>query len=169
MEEIEHGQARFPFWGWRKWTKQTRISQSGSFFVSHFSQNKYGKRIILKTFLTVEPCIVSDPNPPGVSLPQRQVKLVSRMMGNYLLRFGEDSAVSQNPLGFGVDPFTLFYYIRLAKRMFFDTPRTWILYEPMDRDKSLLLAMTSSFITSFFSYPSPLFSVTHQMALSSYL
>ncbi|KAK4706765.1 hypothetical protein R3W88_033674 [Solanum pinnatisectum] len=29
--------------------------------------------------------------------------------------------------------------------MFFDTPRTWILYEPMDRDKSLLLAMTSSF------------------------
>nr|YP_010204410.1 Nad2 [Evolvulus alsinoides]UAV12014.1 Nad2 [Evolvulus alsinoides] len=54
-------------------------------------------------------------------------------------------------------------------RMFFDTPRTWILYEPMDRDKSLLLAMTSSFITSFFPYPSPLFSVTHQMALSSYL
>ena len=66
-------------------------------------------------------------------------------------------------------PFTLFYYIRLAKRMFFDTPRTWILYEPMDRDKSLLLAMTSSFITSSFPYPSPLFSVTHQMALSSYL
>ena len=53
--------------------------------------------------------------------------------------------------------------------MFFDTPRTWILYEPMDRNKSLLLAMTSSFITSFFPYPSPLFSVTHQMALSSYL
>ncbi|EPS74676.1 hypothetical protein M569_00051, partial [Genlisea aurea] len=58
---------------------------------------------------------------------------------------------------------------RVTKRMFFDTPRTWILYEPMDRDKSLLLAMTSSFITSFFPYPSPLFSVTHQMALSSYL
>lgn len=29
--------------------------------------------------------------------------------------------------------------------MFFDRPRTCILYEPMDRDKSLLLAMTSSF------------------------
>ncbi|KAK4722329.1 hypothetical protein R3W88_012562 [Solanum pinnatisectum] len=50
--------------------------------------------------------------------------------------------------------------------MFFDTPRTWILYETMDRDKSLLLAMsTSSFITSFFPYSSPLFSVTHQTAL----
>ena len=66
-------------------------------------------------------------------------------------------------------PFTLFFYIRLVKRMFFDTPRTWILYEPMDRNKSLLLAMTSSFITSSFPYPSPLFSVTHQMALSLYL
>ncbi|KAK8935921.1 NADH-ubiquinone oxidoreductase chain 2 [Platanthera zijinensis] len=69
-------------------------------------------------------------------------------MGNYLLRFGEDSAVT--------------------KRMFFDRPRTWILYEPMDRDKSLLLAMNSSFITSSFPYPSPLFDLTHQMALSSY-
>nr|YP_010194829.1 NADH dehydrogenase subunit 2 [Arctium tomentosum]YP_010194959.1 NADH dehydrogenase subunit 2 [Arctium lappa]QZZ81569.1 NADH dehydrogenase subunit 2 [Arctium tomentosum]QZZ81699.1 NADH dehydrogenase subunit 2 [Arctium lappa] len=73
------------------------------------------------------------------------------------------------PVGVVTSVIGLFYYIRLVKRMFFDTPRTWILYEPMDRDKSLLLAMTSSFITSFFPYPSPLFSVTHQMALSSYL
>nr|KJB09778.1 hypothetical protein B456_001G164600 [Gossypium raimondii] len=92
---------------------------------------------------------VPNPTPSFVELCIRQVKLVSRMMGNYLLRFGEDSAIT--------------------KRMFFDTPRTWILYEPMDRNKSLLLAMTSSFITSSFLYPSPLFSVTHQMALSSYL
>nr|WNR49268.1 NADH dehydrogenase subunit 2 [Acorus tatarinowii] len=62
-----------------------------------------------------------------------------------------------------------FYYIRLVKIIFFDRPKTWILYEPIDRDKSLLIAITSSFITSFFPYPSPLFSVTHQMALSSYL
>ncbi|XP_039059011.1 NADH-ubiquinone oxidoreductase chain 2 isoform X1 [Hibiscus syriacus] len=73
------------------------------------------------------------------------------------------------PVGVVTSVIGCFYYIRLAKRMFFDTPRTWILYEPMDRNKSLLLAMTSSFITSSFLYPSPLFSVTHQMALSSYL
>nr|YP_010408211.1 NADH dehydrogenase subunit 2 [Artemisia giraldii]UPO69275.1 NADH dehydrogenase subunit 2 [Artemisia giraldii] len=73
------------------------------------------------------------------------------------------------PVGVVTSVIGRFYYIRLVKRMFFDTPRTWILYEPMDRDKSLLLAITSSFITSFFPYPSPLFSVTHQMALSSYL
>ncbi|KAK8925779.1 NADH-ubiquinone oxidoreductase chain 2 [Platanthera zijinensis] len=70
-------------------------------------------------------------------------------MGNYLLRFEKDSAVT--------------------KRMFFDRPRTWILYEPMDCDTSLLLAMTFSFITSSFPYPSHLFDLTHQMALSSYL
>nr|WRW54038.1 NADH dehydrogenase subunit 2 [Mesembryanthemum crystallinum] len=73
------------------------------------------------------------------------------------------------PVGIVTSVIGCFYYIRLVKRMFFDTPRTWILYEPMDREKSLLLAITSSFITSSFPYPSPLFSVTHQMALSLYL
>ena len=62
-----------------------------------------------------------------------------------------------------------FYYIRLVKIMYFDTPRTWMIYKPMDRDKSLLLAITFSSITSSFPYPSPLFLVTHQMALSFYL
>nr|YP_010737522.1 NADH dehydrogenase subunit 2 [Zantedeschia aethiopica]WEQ71672.1 NADH dehydrogenase subunit 2 [Zantedeschia aethiopica] len=73
------------------------------------------------------------------------------------------------PVGVVTSVIGRFYYIRLAKIMFFDRPRTWILYEPMDRDKSLLLAMTSSFIISSFPYPSPLFDLTHQMALSSYL
>nr|QIA60546.1 NADH dehydrogenase subunit 2 [Odontoschisma grosseverrucosum] len=58
-----------------------------------------------------------------------------------------------------------FYYIRFVKIMYFDTPETWILYKPMDREKSLLPAITVFFITFFFLYPSPLFLVTHQMAL----
>nr|AJP33436.1 NADH dehydrogenase subunit 2 [Araucaria heterophylla] len=62
-----------------------------------------------------------------------------------------------------------FYYIRLVKIMYFDTPRTWMIYKPMDRDKSLLLAITFSSITLFFLYPSPSFLVTHQTALSFYL
>ena len=59
-----------------------------------------------------------------------------------------------------------FYYIRFVKIMYFDTPKTWILYKPMDREKSLLLAITLFLITFLFLYPSPLFLVTHQMALS---
>lgn len=59
-----------------------------------------------------------------------------------------------------------FYYIRLVKIMYFDTPKTWTLYKPMDREKSILLGITIFFITFFFLYPSPLFLVTHKMALS---
>lgn len=59
-----------------------------------------------------------------------------------------------------------FYYIRLIKIMYFDVPKTWILYKPMDREKSILLGVTILFITFFFLYPSPLFLVTHKMALS---
>jgi NADH:ubiquinone oxidoreductase subunit 2 (subunit N) len=59
-----------------------------------------------------------------------------------------------------------FYYIRFVKIMYFDTPKKWILYKPMDREKSLLLAITSFLISFFFLYPSPLFLVSHQMALS---
>ena len=59
-----------------------------------------------------------------------------------------------------------FYYIRLVKIMYFDTPKTWILYKPMDREKSLLLGVTLFGIIFFFLYPSPLFLVTHKMALS---
>ena len=59
-----------------------------------------------------------------------------------------------------------FYYIRLVKIMYFDTPNTWILYKPMDREKSLILGITIFFITFFFLYPAPLFLVTHKMALS---
>nr|YP_008816026.1 NADH dehydrogenase subunit 2 [Closterium baillyanum]AGZ90241.1 NADH dehydrogenase subunit 2 [Closterium baillyanum] len=59
-----------------------------------------------------------------------------------------------------------FYYIRFVKIMYFDTPKTWILYKPMDREKSILLGTSVFGITFFFLYPSPLFLVTHQMALS---
>nr|YP_002860279.1 NADH dehydrogenase subunit 2 [Nothoceros aenigmaticus]ACC86802.1 NADH dehydrogenase subunit 2 [Nothoceros aenigmaticus] len=59
-----------------------------------------------------------------------------------------------------------FHYIRFVKIMYFDTPETWIIYKPMDREKSLLLAITLFPTTSFFLYPSPSFLVTHEMAPS---
>jgi len=59
-----------------------------------------------------------------------------------------------------------FYYIRFVKVMYFDAPLNWIYYKPMDQAKSLVLAITVLLTTFFFLYPSPLFLVTHQMALS---
>jgi proton-translocating NADH-quinone oxidoreductase chain N len=69
-------------------------------------------------------------------------------------------------LGVLTSVISCFYYIRFVKIMYFDTPSTWISYKPMDREKSLLLAVTLFCITFFFLYPSPLFLITHQMALS---
>lgn len=76
--------------------------------------------------------------------------------GAYLLAF----------IGILTSVISCFYYIRFVKIMYFDTPKTWILYKPMDREKSILLGITLLGITFFFLNPSPLFLVTHQMALS---
>jgi proton-translocating NADH-quinone oxidoreductase chain N len=64
-----------------------------------------------------------------------------------------------------------FYYIRFVKIMYFDTDcdyhnKLMTVGQPIDREKSLLLAITMGLITLFCLYPSPLFLVTHQMALS---
>lgn len=76
--------------------------------------------------------------------------------GSYLVAF----------VGIITSVISCFYYIRIIKIMYFDTPKTWIFYKPMDREKSVLLGITMFFITFFFLYPSPLFLMTHKMALS---
>lgn len=86
MEEIEHGnkkQARLPFYFFLEGdgeSGQKRLAfpsrKDGLLFRLAFLIEQ-GKRIILKTLLTqpplivmgVEPCIVSDLNLPGASLP----------------------------------------------------------------------------------------------------
>nr|YP_009710067.1 NADH dehydrogenase subunit 2 [Coleochaete scutata]QFU80172.1 NADH dehydrogenase subunit 2 [Coleochaete scutata] len=59
-----------------------------------------------------------------------------------------------------------FYYIRLVKIMYFDKPQTWILYRPINQGCAAVLAITLFLVTFFFFYPSPLFLLTHQMALN---
>ena len=59
-----------------------------------------------------------------------------------------------------------FYYIRMIKIMYFEKPTHFIAYQSMDREKSLLLGMTLFFMIFFFFYPSPLFLIAHQVALS---
>lgn len=59
-----------------------------------------------------------------------------------------------------------FYYIRLVKIMYFDKPQVWILYKPIDQEKSLVLAVSLFLVTFFVLYPYPLFLLTHQMALN---
>ena len=58
-----------------------------------------------------------------------------------------------------------FYYIRFVKVMYFETPKRWVVYSPMDQAKAILLGITFFFVLFFFLYPSPLFLITHQAAL----
>jgi len=59
-----------------------------------------------------------------------------------------------------------FYYIRIIKIMYFEKSTEWIVYQQIDREKSILLAISIFFLTFFFLYPSPLFILTYQVALS---
>nr|YP_009755753.1 NADH dehydrogenase subunit 2 [Roya anglica]QIQ22992.1 NADH dehydrogenase subunit 2 [Roya anglica] len=76
--------------------------------------------------------------------------------GIYLLAF----------IGIITSVISCFYYIRIVKIMYFDIPKKWIAYEPMDQEKSILLGIIFFFLSFFFLYPSPLFLIAHQMALS---
>ena len=59
-----------------------------------------------------------------------------------------------------------YYYIRLIKVMFFEKSSTWRLYKPIDREKSLVLAITTIFIMFFFAYPTPLLVSLQHMAIT---
>jgi proton-translocating NADH-quinone oxidoreductase chain N len=43
-----------------------------------------------------------------------------------------------------------FYYIRLIKIIYFESPKTWISYTSMDKEKSIILGITTFFILFFF-------------------
>jgi NADH:ubiquinone oxidoreductase subunit 2 (subunit N) len=59
-----------------------------------------------------------------------------------------------------------FYYIRLIKIMYFEQPAQWLVYSQIDKEKALLLGITLLFILGFFFYPSPLFVLSHKVALA---
>lgn len=67
----------------------------------------------------------------------------------------ESSLYSLAFVGILTSVISCFYYIRLIKILYFDKPLKWVVYQPMDREKSILLAISLFFIVYFFCYPSP--------------
>lgn len=59
-----------------------------------------------------------------------------------------------------------FYYIRLVKIMYFETPRTWCRFDRVPHANALTLAGSSFFILFFMAYPAPFHLVTHKAALA---
>nr|QQO99827.1 NADH dehydrogenase subunit 2 [Selaginella nipponica] len=79
------------------------------------------------------------------------------------LRCGADALAG---LGLVTSVISCFYYLRLVKLMYFDILGEEHMIPPqIDRDNSIILAITLACITLMFLHPSPLFLVTHHMAL----
>nr|AEA11188.1 NADH dehydrogenase subunit 2 [Selaginella moellendorffii]AEA29868.1 NADH dehydrogenase subunit 2 [Selaginella moellendorffii] len=68
-------------------------------------------------------------------------------------------------LGVVTSVISCFYYLRLVKLMYFDLPGEYMIPPRLDRDNSIVLAITVACITLMFLYTSPLFLVTHYMAM----
>jgi NADH-quinone oxidoreductase subunit N len=58
------------------------------------------------------------------------------------------------------------YYLRIVKLMYFDKPIQWTVFEQIDKQKSIILAITFLFLVFFFLYPSPLLLASHKAALT---
>jgi len=78
----------------------------------------------------------------------------------------ESSLYSLAFVGILTSVISCFYYIRFIKIMYFDKPAKWIVYQPMDREKSLLLGISLFFIVFFFCYPSPCTLLAHKIAIT---
>ena len=59
-----------------------------------------------------------------------------------------------------------FYYIRLVKVMYFETPKQWCSFSRIPLANALTLAITLFFILFFMFYPTPLHLMTHKVALT---
>lgn len=59
-----------------------------------------------------------------------------------------------------------FYYIRVIKVMYFEKPKSYCSFSLVTKQNSLVLGFTLFFIVFFMAYPSPLFLLSHKVALT---
>ena len=59
-----------------------------------------------------------------------------------------------------------FYYIRVVKVMYFETPKNWLSFSQIPKSSSLVVGVSFFFILFFVLYPNPLYLATHKVALA---
>ena len=59
-----------------------------------------------------------------------------------------------------------FYYIRLVKIMYFENPKNWCSFSRISKENSYILGITFFFMLFFMVYPSPLYVISHKVALA---
>jgi proton-translocating NADH-quinone oxidoreductase chain N len=63
-----------------------------------------------------------------------------------------------------------FYYLRLIKIMYFEKrEKLWVSYQCLDRENSIILGLSLSFVLVFFLYPTPILFLTQVMVSSGLL
>ena len=57
-----------------------------------------------------------------------------------------------------------FYYIRVVKIMYFETPKTWVTLSQPSQAAAYCLALGFLFLVFLMVYPTPLYLVSHKVA-----
>ena len=59
-----------------------------------------------------------------------------------------------------------FYYIRIVKIMYFETPKDWLNFARVSKESSIVLALSFFTIVGLMAYPFPLYVASHKVALA---
>ena len=81
----------------------------------------------------------------------------------------ENSLFSLVFIGVITSCISAFYYIKLLKILFFENKniiQNWSFFSLIDREKSLIIALSSLFLILFFSYPQPFLNCTYDLVFS---
>jgi NADH-quinone oxidoreductase subunit N len=68
-------------------------------------------------------------------------------------------------LGIITSCLSAFYYLRFIKIMYFDASKSWTLVDKIDKDKSIFIGASLFFLVLLFIFPSPLFILSHEIAV----
>ena len=69
-------------------------------------------------------------------------------------------------VGIATSAISCFYYIRLVKIMYFETPKGWLSLFTIWKEASLIVTITLFFIICLMGYPAPLYLGSHKVALT---
>ena len=69
-------------------------------------------------------------------------------------------------VGIATSAISCFYYIRLVKIMYFETPKGWLSFLLFFKEGALILAFTLLIIICLMGYPAPLYVGSHKVALT---
>lgn len=149
----------------------TSVSAAGS---GHLGANGRASTRVKRIKYTTDLAMLSKTNPilaGTLTITMFSIAGIPPLAGFYSKAFLMFAAMSSAHyllaiVGVLTSVISCFYYIRLVKIMYFESPSKWLTFMQVPKENSLILGCTLSFLLFFCIYPTPLFLVTHKIALS---